>query len=241
MIIETLAFNDMTFGYDGHAPLFEGVTFTLPSRGSTLIAGMSGSGKSALLKILSGLLTPKAGSYFMNGHDVCRMSFEEFLPFRKRIGYGFDYGGLLANRTLWDNMMLPLQYHNEVEYDAADARVRELMGLFNLLPFKDRRPAAVSGALRKATSIARAFVMKPAVLILDDPFVGLDRTAIERLFELVHTHRDRHGLEHVFFTSRGESVSYKLADQIVTIENARLALGAEFSGDGSTDGRAASR
>lgn len=222
----------MVFGYDGHAPLFDGVTFALPCNGNTLITGLSGSGKSALLKILCGLLTPKQGSYFLNGHDVCEMAFEEFLPYRKRIGYGFDYGGLLANRTLWDNLMLPLQYHNEVDYETAEARVRDLMNRFALLPFKDRRPAAVSGAIRKATAIARAFVMRPPMLILDDPFVGLDREAIQAMFAMIESHRAEHGLEHVFFTSRGEAVSYKLANHVVLIENGHLQLETGDSGSG---------
>lgn len=220
--IDSVAFKDMVFGYDGIAPLFDRVAFEMPCGSNTLVTGSSGAGKSALLKILAGLLVPKAGSYLINGQDVCQMSFEEFLPFRKRIGYGFDYGGLLANRTLWDNLMLPLQYHNDVGFEEAEARVRESMEKFKLIPFKDRRPAAVSGAIRKATAIARSFSMRPAMLLLDDPFVGLDRDSIQTLFSLIESHREHHGLEHVFFTSRGENVSFKLANNVVTIEHGTL-------------------
>ncbi len=234
MKIGSLAFKDMVFGYGDHAPLFGGVTFEMPCGGNTLVRGGSGVGKSALLKILAGLLAPKSGAYLIDGRDVREMAFEEFLPYRKRIGYGFDYGGLLANRTLWDNLMLPLQYHNELGLDAAEERVQELMGAFGLMAFRDRRPAAVSGAIRKAASIARAFVMRPSVLILDDPFVGLDRESIEAMFGLVKSHRESHGLEHVFFTSRGESVSYKLADRVVAIERGLLWLddGSSAAGPG---------
>ncbi|MCM2281392.1 MAG: ATP-binding cassette domain-containing protein [Bdellovibrionaceae bacterium] len=222
MKIESLTLKNMAFGYDGAAPLFEDVTFDLPCGGNTMVTGPSGMGKSALLKILAGLLSPKSGSYFINGQDVCQMSFEEFLPFRKRIGYGFDLGGLLANRTLWDNLMLPLQYHGELPLPEAEERVAYLMDHFQLLRFKDRRPASVSGASRKATVVARTFVMRPSMLIFDDPFVGMDRDTVRAFLGLLEEHRTKHGLEHVFFTSRGESASLELATQMIRVEHGKL-------------------
>lgn len=217
-MIQTLAFRNLTFRYDANPALLEDVTCELPSGENVLVEGPSGGGKSAFLKILVGLLSPTSGSYLVNGHDMSDMSFEEFLPYRKRIGYSFDFGGLLANRTLWDNLILPLQYHSELSAEVATVRVRDLVERFGLTENKDRRPAAVSGAMRKACVVARAFVMDPEMLILDDPFVGLDRATVNNLFALIHEQRHTKRLRHVFFTSRGEDYSSQLATRVLTVE-----------------------
>jgi phospholipid/cholesterol/gamma-HCH transport system ATP-binding protein len=220
--IESLRFSDVSFHYEKTQPLFADLTIELPPNENVLVIGPSGAGKSVFLKLLAGLLTPVTGLYEINDVNVGDMSFEEFLPFRKRIGYSFDLGGLLANRTIKDNLMLPLLYHNEMSFAEAEARVNELMSLFGIASSQDRRPAAVSGAVRKACNLARAFTLEPEMLILDDPFVGLDREIISNLLKLIERKRSAGRLRHVFFSSRGERVSYTLATCVLQIESCGL-------------------
>jgi phospholipid/cholesterol/gamma-HCH transport system ATP-binding protein len=223
-MIDKLRFSNLSFHYDSGTPLLVDVSLDLPEHENVHIIGESGSGKSVFLKLLAGLLMPVSGEYFMNGEAVTEMSFEEFLPYRKRIGYSFDYGGLLANRTIKDNLLLPLQYHGEISAVEAEERVEVMLHRFKLHTNKDRRPAAVSGSVRKTTIIARSLIQQPELLILDDPFIGLDREGVVVLLNTIDDHRKFKGLKHVFFTSRGESVAGRLATMNIKIENKNLIL-----------------
>jgi phospholipid/cholesterol/gamma-HCH transport system ATP-binding protein len=208
-MIDKLQFSNLNFHYDVGTPLLIDVSSNLPENENVHIIGESGSGKSVFLKLLAGLLMPVSGEYFVNGQNVSEMSFEEFLPFRKRIGYSFDYGGLLANRTIKDNLLLPLQYHGEISATEAEERVEVMLHRFKLHTQRDRRPAAVSGSIRKTAIIARSLIQHPELLILDDPFIGLDREGVIVLLNTISDHRKFKGLKHVYFTSRGESVASK--------------------------------
>ncbi len=201
-----------------------------------MVGGASGSGKSAFLKILAGIINPVRGSYFLNSSDASAMSFEQFLPYRKRIGYSFDFGGILANRTLWDNLMLPLLYHGEVPIDDAKKRVGELVDRFGLTSATDRRPASVSGGMRKACVVARAFVMDPEMVILDDPFVALDADVTRSLLMLIRERRAMGRLKHVFFTSRGDATTNEIATCTLTIESDAIQVSAKSAGFGGASG-----
>jgi phospholipid/cholesterol/gamma-HCH transport system ATP-binding protein len=223
-VIDKLKFTNLSFQYDAKTLLLDNVSLDFPRHENVHVVGESGVGKSVVLKLLAGLLLPKMGEYSVNEQSVSNMSFEEFLPYRKRIGYSFDYGGLLANRTIRDNLLLPLQYHGEITGAEADERVEVLLHRFKLHSYGDRRPAAVSGSVRKTAIIARSLVQNPELLILDDPFIGMDREGVIVLLNSIEDHRKFKNLKHVFFTSRGESVSAKLATQHLKIENSKLIL-----------------
>jgi energy-coupling factor transporter ATP-binding protein EcfA2 len=105
-----------------------------------------------------------------------------------------------------------------------EERVSQLIARFGLEANKDRRPASVSGGLRKATSVARAFVMDPVMIIMDDPFVGLDRDQITNLMQLLEEHRQTKRLKHVFFTLRGETGSSSFAARVLKIEDSGLKI-----------------
>jgi ABC-type lipoprotein export system ATPase subunit len=154
MLVKTLHFENLTFHYEGQEPLLKNVDFefplskrgtqddatavrTLDKRGTSssqtgvvVIRGVQGAGCSTVMQILAGLQTPTLGSYLINGVPVENMSFEEFLPFRLRMGYAFDTGGLLGNRTLFENLVLPLNYHNICSPQEAERRILALMERF---------------------------------------------------------------------------------------------------------------
>src|SRR4051812_43440247 len=91
--IRTLRFENISFIHEGHDPILKNCDFTFPTDRIVWVKSTEGQGKSTLLQILAGLILPQSGSYFLNEDDVVPMSFEEFLPYRQRIGFTFDYGG----------------------------------------------------------------------------------------------------------------------------------------------------
>ena len=202
--------------------VFEDLSFKFGLDENYLIDGSMGSGRSSLMKVLAGLLIPRRGSYFINNEDVLQMSFEEFLPYRLHIGYSFDYGGLLANRTLKDNLLIPLLYHKLVSSAEAEKRAKKLLETFKITGHENQRPASVSGAMRKATVVARSFILNPEMLILDDPFVGLDDEQGKNIVELIGEHRKQHGLRHVFYSTRYERFVKLLGGKSIMLQSSQI-------------------
>lgn len=198
--IASVGAKNLSLGYQ-RSVLLEGITFELPRHRAIRVAGHTGSGKSAVLKMLAGLLTPLDGEYFINGNPVNEMSFEEFLAYRLHIGYSFDLGGLLNNRTLKENLTLPLEYHKRFSPTQIKEKLAHFLELFNLGTVAERRPSAVSGSQRKACCVARALMMEPQLLIMDDPTTGLGTLAVQALAEHVAAEMKSGRLKFVVLTS----------------------------------------
>lgn len=202
--IDSLSFEDVVFGYDSDRPVFDHFSFDVPMNRNIFVTGTAGSGQSTFLKLLAVLLMPTQGRYLVNGQDTGEMSFEEFLPIRTKIGYSFDFGGLFANRTLHDNLILPLLYHKICSPDEADEQARGLAAEFGFERQARQRPAMVSGGLRKLICVLRAFIMRPQMMVMDDPFTGIGMDASRKVVRIVQERRESGELKHIFLTSRDE-------------------------------------
>lgn len=221
--IHSLSFEDLSFSFGpSHKALFVGLNFDFKRGESYWIRGAPGSGKSTLLRILVALSLPMAGEMKINGECINKMSFEEFLPFRKQIGYSFDLGGLISNRTLFDNLMLPLVYHHFMPEPEARQWVESLGEQFEISSVLHLRPSRVSGSTKKATVVARSLVMRPRVLVLDDPTTGLSGARVARLINMIHEGRTRGAIDFVFFVSEDMSFSRKVATRTLEIKDQGL-------------------
>jgi len=133
-----------------------------------VIAGPQHSGKSDFLKMTAGLMTPVRGSYQLLGMET--QSFGEAeLADRLRVGFVFEGGQLFNQLTLRENVALPLQYHRDWPPDAAGEEVQTLLELLELTPLADLTPPNVSDNWRQRAALARALILKPEVLLLDNP------------------------------------------------------------------------
>ena len=208
--IEQLRFTDLRFGYEGHEPLFEKSSFDFPMSEIVWIRSESGFGRSTLLQILAGLVLPQSGGYWINSVNIMDISFEEFLPYRLNIGYGFDFGGLINNRTLLDNITLPLLYHKLATPDEANQRACEIIDFLGASRYKDQRPSFVPGGVRKLTCLIRAIILEPELLLLDDPSVGVGEEITLKFFELIKRSKKAGKIKHVFMSSFDEQLMKKL-------------------------------
>lgn len=179
--VDRIRFENISLCSDEGVPLFEDLSFSLPMNKVVCLHGALGSGKSMFLKLLCGLLEPTEGKIFYN--DVCinELGFEGFLPYSLNIGYSFEFGGLLSNKTVKQNLILQLEYHRQfMDFDIQE-RCQEILEDLGLEAYKDQRPSVIPGSIRKLTIVARALMLHPQLLILDEPTVGLKDEAVTRL------------------------------------------------------------
>lgn len=220
--INSIRFDNLSFGYENAALLFDRVSFDFPMNQFVRVQAESGHGRSTLLQMLAVLQNPTSGSFLINNQNVTEMAFDEFLPFRLNIGFGFDMGGLINNRTLLENLTLPLLYHKMMSTKEAIKRAEHYLREMDLLKYRDQRPAVVPGGVRKQMCLLRAIVHHPQLLLLDDPTVGLGTDASVKYFDLIQDLHKKNIIRHVFLSSFDESLMSTLNHTWVVIDNGLL-------------------
>jgi putative ABC transport system ATP-binding protein len=162
-----------------------GIDLRIRSGEFVAITGASGSGKSSLLNILGCLDRPTEGRYLIEGHDVAGMDDEAASDIRnRRIGFVFQSFHLLPRLNVLENVLLPLRFHREPPQDA-EAHARELLRRVGLGERIAHRPAELSGGQMQRAAIARALVLRPAILLAVEPTGNLESKSAEDVLRLI--------------------------------------------------------
>src|SRR6267378_8671073 len=166
--------------------VLRGVSFTLTKGETLVIMGSSGAGKTVLLRLVAGLIRPDGGRLRVFGRNIERLSEEELLPIRRRMGYVFQGAALFDSLSVYENVAFPLREHTDLSEAAIRERVVHVLSLVGLgddvLP---RLPSELSGGMRKRVGIARALVIEPELMLFDEPTAGLDPTNSKMVGELI--------------------------------------------------------
>jgi ABC-type transporter Mla maintaining outer membrane lipid asymmetry ATPase subunit MlaF len=197
------------------------ISLSFPKGLSTVIFGPSGCGKSTLLKTAAGILIPDSGSLLIGGKDFIKMSERELKEFRRLNGFVFQDAALFDNRTIYQNLSLPLEYHYpERSAEEIKARVVELLDQTGLYSQAYLRPAQLSTGERKLASFLRAIVTKPSLLFMDEPTLSVDGKKAGFIHE---TLRDMklNGCTMISITHDQNLTSW-LADYLVVMEGGRI-------------------
>ena len=192
--------------------------FSLESGELVEITGRSGSGKSTLLSMMAGMLLPTGGSICIDDTDIYSMKEEERSRLRNdRIGLIPQGHTALRSLTVLENVMLPfVLYHRETP---PEDRAKELLQKVGLFGMKDERPNALSGGELRRMAVARALLMKPEVLLADEPTAGLDDENVELVMELLRSAADE-GASVLLVTHENEARKY--ADRVLAMDGGRL-------------------
>ena len=158
---------------DQSVTVAEDINWTVNAGEFWVVAGPQRSGKSDLLMLTGGLMPPARGMYHFFGEEMPIFE-EERLAERLRLGLVFDGGQLFNRMTIAENVALPLRYHKNLSRAEAEGRVAAMLELTELTPLANSTPGAVARNWQKRAGLARALILEPEVLLLDDPLVGLD-------------------------------------------------------------------
>lgn len=204
---------------DNH--VLRGLNLAIRKGEITVIIGGSGSGKSVLLKLLIGLMSPDAGSILVNGQDITRLSEYALYPVRRQFGMIFQTGGLLNSLTVGENVALGLREHRLVPSGQIAKIVREKLALVNLADKENEMPATLSGGMKKRVSIARALTLNPLVILYDEPTAGLDPPMAENIDSLILNLNRQYDVTSVVVTHDMIS-AFKLAHSVNMLHEGKI-------------------
>jgi phospholipid/cholesterol/gamma-HCH transport system ATP-binding protein len=188
-----VVFDHVRLAFDDKVVLRD-VSFTLIKGHTKIILGASGSGKSTILKIITGLLRSDEGVVWVNGARVDQLSELEMMPVRADLGMIFQEGALFDSLTVRENVGYKLFEESDMPLEEANRRVEEVLGWIGMIEYIDRMPSELSGGQRRRVAIARAMAFKPRILLYDEATTGLDPITATTVDEEIIKLRD---LEHV--------------------------------------------
>jgi phospholipid/cholesterol/gamma-HCH transport system ATP-binding protein len=188
-----IVFDRVKLAFDEKVVLGD-ISFTLIKGHTKIILGASGSGKSTILKIITGLLKSDAGVVWVNGSRVDQLSELELMPVRADLGMIFQEGALFDSLTVRENVGYKLFEESNMPLDQANRRVEEVLGWIGLQEYIDRMPSELSGGQRRRVAIPRAMGFQPRTLLYDEATTGLDPITATTVDEEIIKLRD---LEHV--------------------------------------------
>jgi phospholipid/cholesterol/gamma-HCH transport system ATP-binding protein len=175
----------------GPQRILDGVDLRIESGQSAVIVGRSGGGKSVLLKHLIGLLRPDTGEVLVDGENITRMNERQLLRVRAKFGMVFQGAALFDSMTVAENVAFPLVRQKKYTAAEIEKRVAAALEVVDLPGTQKKKPAELSGGMRKRAGLARAIVYEPQILLYDEPTTGLDPIVSDSIDQLIIRVRDR--------------------------------------------------
>ncbi len=201
--------------FDGK-PILQGIDRTIRRGDTVAVIGESGCGKTVFMKTLVALVAPTAGRVLFDGQDLARLNGEQLAATRRRFGFVFQHAALFDSMSIYDNIAFPIRQNEpETVDDEIDARVRGHLAEVGLpAESLDRFPAELSGGMQKRVGLARALVLKPELVVYDEPTTGLDPIMSDVINELILATRRNYPVTSVVVT-HDMHTARKVADRVM--------------------------
>ena len=206
--------------FNGHKVL-DNLNLNINSGETAVIIGRSGCGKSVLLKHIIGILKPDSGQVLIDGKDVARMDEKELSELRMRFGMLFQGAALFDSLSVLENVGFGMIEHTNARREEIDKRVEEALSLVGLKDIEDKKPAELSGGMRKRVGLARAICIRPEIILYDEPTTGVDPIMGDAINDLIIELHKKLKITSIAVTHDMTS-AYKIANRIAMLYNGKI-------------------
>ena len=201
-------FKDYYLSEDLVQPVLKDINLVVHKGEFVSIMGPSGSGKSTFMNILGCLDTPSKGDYYLSGKNVAYLNEDELAEIRNRyIGFVFQGFNLLARRTIFDNVTMPMTYRN-ASYEEKRERAVEMLEAVGLGKYIDHYPTQISGGMQQRVAIARALINNPTVIFADEPTGNLDTKTSDEIMDIFCELNEKMNISIVMVTHEPDIARY---------------------------------
>jgi phospholipid/cholesterol/gamma-HCH transport system ATP-binding protein len=201
--------------------IFDALDLDIPRGKVTAIMGPSGTGKTTLLKHITGQMRGDAGQVRVDGQNVPELSRERLFALREKIGYLFQNSALLTDFDVFENVAFPLRQHTQLPEVLIRNIVLTKLQAVGLRGAAALMPAELSGGMARRVALARAIVFDPMLILYDEPFVGLDPIALSQVLKLIRTLNETLGITSVLVAHELEAIK-QVADVVYLIANGKV-------------------
>jgi phospholipid/cholesterol/gamma-HCH transport system ATP-binding protein len=183
--------------------------------------GQSGSGKSTTLRLIMGIVRPTNGSVKFQGEEVTRMSRSKLNQMRQKIGMVYQYSALVSSLSVRDNLALPLEELTTKSREEIDSIVQEKLAMVGMEDTRDYMPSELSGGMKKRIGLARALVLKPELILFDEPTAGLDPVVSSVIDELIISLTEQTKTTSIIVTHEMDS-AFRVATRMAMLYQGRV-------------------
>jgi phospholipid/cholesterol/gamma-HCH transport system ATP-binding protein len=211
----------LSFEHENGKVVFNDVNITIPKGKVTTIMGPSGTGKTTLLRLIGGQLTPTRGSILVDGQSIHDLSRKNLYLVRKKIGMMFQTGGLFTHLSVFENVAFPLREHTNLSESMISNLVLMKLQMVGLRGARNLMPSELSGGMARRVAMARAVALDPALIMYDEPFTGQDPISMGVLVKLIRILNDALGLTSVI-VSHDVNEALSISDYVYVISDKKV-------------------
>ena len=220
---------DVNFAYDSR-PILKGINMTFPKGRLVAIMGLSGCGKTTILRHIGGVLKPTKGHVKVDGQVIHELDQKGLYAMRRKMGMLYQFGALFTDMTVFDNVAFQMREHTDLPEEIIRDLVMMKLHAVGLFGTQDLMPSELSGGMARRVALARTIALDPMLIMYDEPFAGLDPISLTVVGELIRKLNDALGatsivvthdvqeslkiVDYVYFVSDGAIIAEGSADEI---------------------------